>query len=209
MLGLTHDIDGYLERLACEADRVDRQRVRRLADHVYDAWKDGRFIFAFGNGGSGATASHFAEDLGKNALQACDLHDDAKRRPRVMSLSDNTSWITALANDLAFDQVFVQQLMQYGQPGDLAIAISGSGNSPNILAAVEWANRRGLMTFGLTGFDGGRLLEIQQDGIHIALSDMGMVESMHLVLLHWVVEEIHARVNQVGRYAQSAEEIGR
>jgi D-sedoheptulose 7-phosphate isomerase len=120
-----------------------------------------------------------------------------------MSLTDNTPWITALGNDLGFDQIFVQQLMQYGQPGDLVIAISGSGNSPNVLAAVRWANRQGLKTFGLTGYDGGQLRQIQQQGLHIPLDDMGMAESVHLALLHWVVEEIHARINGVGRYAST------
>ena len=162
----------------------------------------------FGNGGSGATASHFSEDLGKNALREVDLDDDSKRRPRVMSLTDNTSWITALGNDLGFDQIFVQQLRQYGRPGDLAVAISVSGNSPNVLAAAEWANRRGLKTFGLSGYDGGRLKQVQQDGLHVALDDMGMAESVHLAVCHWIVEAIHARINHDGRYAQGGRAAG-
>ena len=96
--------------------------------------------------------------------------------------------------------VFVQQLGQFADPGDLVIGISGSGNNRNVLSAVEWAGRHELITFGITGFDGGRLWDAQQEGINIALADMGMVESIHLVLLHWVVEEVHARINGTGRY---------
>ena len=204
MLGVTHDIDEYLQRLQSELDRLERSQARRLADAVHRAHRAGRLIFVFGNGGSGATASHFAEDLGKNALRECDLNDDAKKRPRVMSLTDNTSWITALGNDVGFDAIFLQQLMQYAQPGDLAIAISGSGNSPNVLAAVEWANHRGLESFAVTAYDGGRLKSIAQDCLHVQLDDMGMAESIHLAILHWIVEDLHARVNHDGRYAPTA-----
>ena len=204
MSGITHDVDEYLRRFQKELGRVDGAQVRRLADAVYEAYQLGRFIFVFGNGGSGATASHFAEDLGKNALLPADLEDDSKKRPRVISLTDNTAWITALGNDVGFEAIFVQQLMQYGQPGDLAIAVSGSGNSPNVLAAVDWANGRGLKTFALTGYDGGRLKTIARDTLHVRLDDMGMAESVHLALFHWIVDDVHARVNRAGRYARNA-----
>ncbi|MDD4269988.1 MAG: SIS domain-containing protein [Pirellulales bacterium] len=201
MLGLTHGIGEYLARLCEELGRLDRAPIVRLAEAIYAAWQADRFIFVFGNGGSAATASHVCEDLGKNALRPGDLHDDKRRRVRVLSLTDNVSWITALGNDLAYEEVFSQQLRQYASPGDLAIAISGSGNSPNIIAAVDWANQRGLKTFGMTGYNGGRLKQIQHDGIHVDLADMGMVESIHASILHWVVEDIHARINHTGRFA--------
>ena len=90
-----------------------------------------------------------SEDLGKSTLRPDDLRDESKKRLKVLSLTDNAGWIMAVGNDLAYDQIFVQQLMNYGRPGDLLIAISGSGNSPNILKAVEWSNHHGLITFGL------------------------------------------------------------
>jgi len=201
MLGLNHGVDGYLGRLRDELDRLDRPAIERLAEAIYAAWQAERFIFVIGNGGSAATASHFCEDLGKNSLRTGDLHDDSIRRVRVLSLTDHVSWITALGNDLSYDEIFAQQLRQYASPGDLCIAISGSGNSPNIITAVEWANQRGLTTFGLTGYDGGRLKQIQHDGLHVALDDMGMAESIHGSILHWVVEDVHGRINRVGRYA--------
>ena len=90
--------------------------------------------------------------------------------------------------------------MNYGSVGDVVIAISGSGNSANVLNAVDWANRHGLHTFGLTGYDGGKLRELQQDGLHVAVQDMGMVESIHLCVFHWVLDDVYARTNRVGRY---------
>ena len=105
-----------------------------------------------------------AEDLGKSTLREEDLRDESKRRLKVLSLTDNAGWLMAVGNDLGYDQIFVQQLMNYGQAGDLLIAISGSGNSPNVLEAVDWANRHDLKTFALTGFDGGKLRSLGQTG---------------------------------------------
>ena len=158
-------------------------------------------MFILGNGGSGTTASHMCEDLGKSTLPESLLHDESRKRLKVLSLTDNVGWIMAVGNDLAYDQIFVQQLMNFGSEGDLVIAISGSGNSPNVLNAVDWANRHGLITFGLTGYGGGKLKQMQQDGLHIDLPDMGMVESIHLCLFHWVLNDVHARINRAGRYA--------
>lgn len=201
MLGATLDSQAYLGRLHSELDRIDRAALERWADHVYRAWEQDRFVFIFGNGGSGTTASHMAEDLGKSTLRPEDLRDESRKRLKVLSLTDNAGWLMAVGNDLAYDQIFVQQLMNYGRAGDLVIAISGSGNSPNVLHAVDWANRHGLVTFGLTGYSGGKLRAAQQDGLHVALDDMGMVESIHLCLFHWVLNDVFARINREGRYA--------
>lgn len=201
MLGTELTIGDYLGRTCQVFAEMDLAPIERLSARILSTIEKSHFIFVFGNGGSGATAAHLAEDLGKNALREADLHLDTKKRPRVISLADNTSWITALGNDVGFDQVFLQQLMQYAAPGDLVVALSGSGNSPNILAAVEWARRRGLVTFGLTGFDGGMLKKIQDDGLHVPIDDMGIVESVHLTVCHWLVDDVHARLNRTGRYA--------
>lgn len=200
MLGATLDAAQYVNRLNDELERIDQEAMRRWADLVYRAWETGRFIFLIGNGGSGTTASHMAEDLGKSTLPEKDLQDESKRRLKVLSLTDNTGWLMAVGNDVGYDQIFVQQLMNYGSPEDVLIAISGSGNSPNILKAVDWANRHELVTFGLTGYDGGKLKQLQQDGLHVELQDMGMVESIHLCLFHWILNDVFARVNGEGRY---------
>jgi D-sedoheptulose 7-phosphate isomerase len=201
MLGATLDLSKYLARLNSEIELLNQADIQKWADLTFDAWKNGRFVFIIGNGGSGTTASHMAEDLGKSTLRPDELKDESKRRLKVLSLTDNTGWLLAVGNDCGYDQVFVQQLMNYGSPGDLLVAISGSGNSPNILAAVDWANRHGLATFGLTGYGGGKLKAMQQHGLHVDLADMGMVESIHLCVFHWVLNDVYARINREGRYA--------
>ena len=204
MLGAKLDVHEYVDRLHAEVDRVSRDEIQKMADWLYGAWVDEKFVYIFGNGGSGTTATHMAEDLGKSTLREADLTDESKKRLKVMSLTDNAGWIMAVGNDLSYDQIFVQQLMNYGQPGDLVIAISGSGNSPNVLAAVDWANRHGLKTFSLTGFNGGKLRTQAQSGLHVPLDDMGMVESIHLCLFHFVLNDVFARINREGRYAETA-----
>ncbi|NQT14406.1 MAG: SIS domain-containing protein [Planctomycetes bacterium] len=200
MLGVHLDAGAYVTRLQAELDRLDLAEVTSLADSIYEAWANRKSVFIFGNGGSACLASHLAEDLGKGCLREADLKDETKQRLRVLSLTDNVGWLTAVGNDCGYDQVFVQQLMNYGQPGDLAIGISGSGNSPNVLGAVDWANRHELHSFGMTGFDGGKLKQIQHTGLHVALDDMGMVESIHGCVIHWVVDDLFGRINGEGRH---------
>ena len=201
MLGATLNLPTYLERLNHEVARLNQADIQKWADLIFDAWKNDRFVFIIGNGGSGTTASHMAEDLGKSTLRPADLNDESKKRLKVLSLTDNAGWLLAVGNDCGYDQIFVQQLMNYGTNGDLLLAISGSGNSPNILKAVDWANRHGLITFGLTGYNGGKLKQMQQSGLHVELDDMGMVESIHLCVFHWVLNDVYARLNHEGRYA--------
>ncbi len=201
MLGAQLDSQQYTQRLQDELSRIDQLALQRWADAVYAAWENERFVFIIGNGGSGTTASHMAEDLGKSTLRETDLSNEELKRLKVLSLTDNAGWLMAVGNDLSYDDIFVQQLMNYGSEGDLLIAISGSGNSPNILKAVDWANRHGLSTFGLTGYEGGQLKSQQQDGLHVDLMDMGMVESIHLCLFHWMLNDVFARINREGRYA--------
>jgi D-sedoheptulose 7-phosphate isomerase len=114
----------------------------------------------------------------------------------VLSLTDNTPYITAWANDEGYDRVFVEQLKNLASPGDVLIAISGSGNSPNILRAVEWASSNGLKTFGCTGYSGGKLRKAAHQGIHVPLDDMGLVESIHLVIFHWTIGALFQRMNR-------------
>ncbi len=201
MLGVTLNSQEYLDRLQAEVARVDQESLQQWADLLFAAWEQGKFVYIFGNGGSGTTASHMAEDLGKSSLPESELMNEDRKRLKVLSLTDNAGWLMAVGNDLSYDQIFVQQLMNYGGEGDLVIAISGSGNSPNVLNAVDWANRHGLTTFGLTGYGGGKLKKMQQHGCHVALDDMGMVESIHLCLFHWVLNDLFARINQQGRHA--------
>src|SRR5205814_7764198 len=125
-------------------------------------------IFVIGNGGSGSNASHFCEDVGKCTIPIADYDRDIPRI-RILSLTDNTPYILAWANDAGFERIFAEQLKNLASPGDLLIAISGSGNSPNILRAVEWANKNDLKTFGCTGFEGGKLRQLAHRGLHVPL----------------------------------------
>ncbi len=195
MLGTQLDVSPFLKRVSQELMRIDPAEVKALADLIHECYVHRRFVFLIGNGGSGSNASHFCEDLGKGTLRRELFDDDSKRRLRVLSLTDNTPYILAWGNDEGFDRVFVEQLKNLASAGDLLIAISGSGNSPNILRAVEWANRHELKTYGCTGFDGGKLRKVAQKGLHVPLDDMGIVESIHLTAFHWVVDDLHRRIS--------------
>src|SRR5215468_6748009 len=192
MLGTQLDPRAFLDRVGHELLKIDPAQVQALADAVWECYEQRRTVFLCGNGGSGSNASHFCEDLGKGTLRRQDFDDDKKKRLRVLSLTDNTPYILAWGNDEGFDRVFVEQLKNLANPEDLLIAISGSGNSPNILRVVEWANKNGLRTFGCTGFSGGKLRGQAQEGLHVPLDDMGIVESVHLTAFHWVVDHLHA-----------------
>jgi D-sedoheptulose 7-phosphate isomerase len=195
MLGTQMDPRAFLDRVALELGRIDTNEVRKLSELIWDCYQRGRFVFVIGNGGSGSNASHFCEDIGKGTLKRADFDNDAKKRVKILSLTDNTPYILAWGNDEGFDRVFVEQLKNLASPGDLLVAISGSGNSPNILRAVDWANRNGLTTFGCTGFSGGKLRILVQHNLHVPLDDMGIVESIHLTAFHWVVDDMHRRVS--------------
>src|SRR5438477_9347736 len=156
MLGVKITPRAFLDRVSREMERIDPEQVQALADAIYECYENRRFVFVIGNGGSGSNASHLCEDLGKGTIRREDFENDNKKRLRILSLTDNTPYILAWGNDEGFDRVFSEQLKNLGTKGDLLIAISGSGNSPNILRAVEWANKHGIETIGCTGFGGGK-----------------------------------------------------
>lgn len=164
-----------------------------LADLAYDrlgeavallerARAQGQRVFLFGNGGSAATASHFACDLGKGTIQ------DGRPRLRVISLNDNMPTFSAYANDQGYDSVFAEPLVSLAERGDVAIAFSASGNSPNVLRAIDVALGRGLATIGFTGFDGGRLKECVQVHVNVPSRSFGHVEDIHLAMAHAICE---------------------
>jgi D-sedoheptulose 7-phosphate isomerase len=204
MLGCDLEVEFYFDRLQAVLKSLDTSAVIRLGDELYERWRNERYVFIFGNGGSATTASHLAEDLGKTCVPQDSTDSAGTLRLKVLSLTDNVGWITALANDNGYESIFSEQLKHYASPGDLVIAISGSGNSPNVLRAVDWAKSQSIMTFALTGYDGGELKQIADDCIHVPLPDMGMVETVHLALGHWLVGDLAARVNKIGRYRSAA-----
>jgi D-sedoheptulose 7-phosphate isomerase len=191
MLGATLDVKNYMDRVCREIQQLDPAQIQNMSALIERAYLDGRFVFIIGNGGSGANASHLCEDLAK-----CTLKDfETQKRLRVLSLTDNAPWLMAVANDLAYDRVFLEQLKNLASPGDLLLAISGSGNSPNILKAVDWANNNGMTTLGITGYGGGKLKELAQHNLHAGIDDMGIVESLHQVVFHWVIDDMYRRIS--------------
>src|SRR5262245_10183498 len=189
MLGAKVGISEYLTRVCQEIQRLDTAQIENLSGLIEAAYDAGRFVFICGNGGSGANASHLCEDLAK-----CTLRDfEYQRRLKVLSLTDNTAGIMAWANDEGYDRIFMEQLKNLASPGDLVLAISGSGNSPNILKAVEWANNNGLATVGITGFGGGQLKSLAHHNLHAAVDDMGIAESLHQVVFHWIIDDLYRR----------------
>jgi D-sedoheptulose 7-phosphate isomerase len=152
--------------------------VARLVVMLRQALAEDRQIFVFGNGGSAANASHFATDLGKGAS------DKVGKRFRILSLNDNVSWMMALANDYSYEEVFVGQLQNYGRPGDLAIGLSVSGNSPNCVKALAWAQANGLQTVALVGAKRGKMAEIATEVITINDTHYGRVEDAQMAICH-------------------------
>lgn len=203
MLGVKQSLSEYLGTAAEVLKALDQNEIQSLSDDLLAAWQKERFVFACGNGGAGSTAGHFAEDLLKSTLDRSDFDNGSARRMKVMSLSENTSSILAWANDEGFERIFAEQLKNFASDGDMLIAMSGSGNSPNVLTAVDWANSNGLLTWSLTGYDGGELRSLSQKNLHIPIDDMGMAQSMHLLVFHWVLDDLHARINGKGRYSES------
>ncbi len=175
-------ITGYLNDLQGAITGLDPAAVKGVRDLVERARNEGRQIFLCGNGGSAATASHMTNDLGKGASYGRQGTD----RFRVIALTDNVPWMTALANDVSYESIFAEQLENLGQAGDLLIAISGSGNSENVLRAVDVARRKGMTSVGLTGFDGGRLATEADLAIVAKSHHMGRVEDIHAIILHTV-----------------------
>jgi len=168
-------------------EQLDLPRVEQVIEALELARTDGRRVFVFGNGGSAATASHFACDLGKGTV-----HPDLPRF-RVVCLNDSIPTITAYANDMGCETMFAEPLISLAQRGDLAIALSVSGNSPNVVRAIEAARERGLATIGLTGFDGGKLRTLVDIHLNVPSKSFGHVEDLHLAVSHAVCEMLKIR----------------
>ena len=176
---------GYLDEVSSNVAKLPLAQIVLFAETVERAYRDDRQVFVIGNGGSASTASHMACDLAKNIYPAA-VAGAAVRRFRVLSLTDNVALITALANDCGYDRVFAEQLSYYVRPDDLVIAISASGNSPNILEGLSTARAAGARTAALLGFDGGRARELADVAVVVDSRNYGHVEDAHLVVNHLV-----------------------
>lgn len=175
---------GYLGRLSKVIESCDIASMDRGVEIVREAWEAGRQIITLGNGGSAMTALHFITDWNKM------IHLATGRPFRGRTLVDNMGLITAYSNDMSYQDAFVEQLKNVSLPGDLIVAISGSGNSENVIRAVKHANELGCKTLGLCGFGGGRLRDCAQHAIWVQVNDMQLCEDMHAIFGHMVMQSI-------------------
>ena len=179
----------YISEMSRALSQIDASAVDRFADLIFNAWRDNRHVYVFGNGGSAYTSSHFVTDLVKTASV------EGKKRLHAISLLDNVGLTTALANDISYEESFRFPLASYAKTGDLAIGISCSGNSPNLLRACEWAKENGLTVIALTGFTGGKVKNLADLHINIPSENYGVIEDLHLSIAHIIAQGLKARID--------------
>jgi D-sedoheptulose 7-phosphate isomerase len=175
-------------------NEIDLGKVEKIVDVIYTAWKNDRQVFLLGNGGSASQASHMAADLGKNTLGR--IYDPRIKRFRIMALTDNVSALTAYANDVGYDEVFSQQLRNLIKEHDVLIVITGSGNSPNVLRAVELAKESNAITIGLLGFDGGKVKKMLDYDVTVKSDNYGVIESVHPAIHHLFVGYFKEKIDK-------------
>lgn len=181
----------YFEEMSRAMQRVDCTAVQAYADLVFDAWRSDRTVFVFGNGGSAYTASHHVTDYVKTAAVP------GRRRLRAICLVDNVGLVTALGNDMGYEQTFVYQLQTYAKPGDMAVAISCSGTSPNVVAAARWAKAHGLTLAAITGRSdgsGGELGPLADVHMNVPSDNYGVIEDVSMCIGHIAAQALQRRV---------------
>lgn len=174
----------YADELYRAAKTIKPEELDRAAEILLDAYVSGARMFACGNGGSAAIANHAQCDHVKNVRTTSDL------LPRVLSLSTNVELLTAIANDMGYENVFVYQLQSQASPGDVLMAVSSSGRSPNIVHALTWARDHGLHTIAITGFDGGDSRLVADASIHVDCTNYGVIEDLHQAVMHALAQYI-------------------
>jgi len=186
-------VSDYVASVGATLAQMPCGAIDELIEVLLRTCEAGRAIFVFGNGGSAALASHAACDLGKGT---CAL---ARERVRVLFLTDNLPLITAWANDTAYELVFTEQMKNFIQPGDVAFAISGSGNSPNVLHALRYAREIGAVTVGLTGFEGGKMKPLCDVCVVVPSDNMQIIEDLHVMASHGIFTILRGRLAEAGR----------
>ena len=197
MTNLAESIDRYVTRVTGVLNHLSRDDVAAVVQVLLDMRDRGGTLFLFGNGGSGATASHMYCDLAKGASLALE------KRFRVICLNDNIPAMAAYANDISWEEVFVGPMKNLIKKGDVAIGISGSGNSMNVVKALEYANSIGAKTIAWCGYDGGKIKTIADISVHVDINDMEVTEDVHLILNHCIREALADALHSE-MFAQSA-----
>jgi len=192
----------YTQRLVAALDAIGHEEIDALVEAIYETYLAGKKLFLAGNGGSAVTASHMACDLSKSIFTS--VPDPQPPRFKVISLTDNLAILTAWANDKGYESIFSEQLRLLGEPGDLLIVLSASGNSPNIIEVLAKARELGMRTVGLLGFGGGKAAEMVDLAIVVADDDYGPVEDAHMVLDHFLSEHLREVLLRAGAGSSSA-----
>lgn len=185
-MNFLNDINQYFEELKTTIDKINKDDINTVMNKLLEARERKARIYIFGNGGSASTASHFVCDFNKGVSEKLD------NRFRFICLNDNVASVMALANDISYDVVFKFQLENYLEPGDLVIGISGSGNSKNVIEAIEYAKEQKAETIGLVGYNGGKLKEVAHCSIHVPINDMQKVEDIHMIFDHLMMKILKA-----------------
>lgn len=190
----------YMAGMAETLKRLPYAKINRAVEVLLAAYRDGRSVFLFGNGGSAALASHLACDLGKGTVV------DGAPRFRILSLTDNVPLMTAWANDACYEDIFAEQLRNLIQPKDIAFAISGSGNSPNVLRGLEAAREAGAFTIVLTGYRGGKAVGLADLSIIVPSDDMQHIEDLHLSIAHSIFRGVRQEILEMAQ-ARAAQAV--
>jgi D-sedoheptulose 7-phosphate isomerase len=175
----------YFAQLKTILDQLDHRQLNNLVNVVWKAYLQNKTIYFAGNGGSASTASHLAADIGKNIGLPF----------RTVALTDNVAWITALGNDLSYEDIFVEQMKNFANKKDVLIVVSGSGNSANVVKLVKWASKNKIITIGLLGFDGGKLRRLVDYPVLVPVKHYGYVEGIHSEIHHYLVEALKLKKN--------------
>lgn len=182
-------IENYLSLVKDTIDKLDRGQIEKTAEAFMRVYNADKTIYIFGNGGSAASATHACGDFVKGASYGL------QKRFKVMSLVDNLPALMAIANDLSYDDIFVEQLKNFLQPGDLVIGISGSGNSKNVIKAMEYAKEKGVQTIAFCGYKGGKIKEIADISVHSVAMDMEVAEDIHMMVFNTIKKEVMRRLH--------------
>jgi len=190
------DYEEYLAEFKPVLEHLPLEQAKQATDILYRAYQTDHLVFTFGNGGSAALASHLAADLGKSTHFPGPASVQQSKRLRILSLADNVPTLTAWANDVSYEHIFAGQMVNFLQAGDVAFGISGSGNSPNVLRALELARRVGATTVGLTGRGGGKMKDLLDCPIIVPSNHMQHIEDAHLILAHLIFLDLKARIEK-------------
>lgn len=185
-----NELERYLDRVAALLIATPREPIYHIAKHLHTRWQLGATIITAGNGGSAATASHFAGDVTKATRH------DLRNPVRALCLNDNMTAVTAWANDTSYSRALAEQLKSLGRPGDVFLPISGSGNSRNVIQATAYAKQHNMLVLALTGSDGGELAEMADVVVVVPSDEMSAIEDVHMAICHVLVNELKAAVDR-------------